>query len=182
MSTKAIADRYASALLSEAAAQGIEEAVLADLLQVRQTADASADLRMLFRSPIIEWWRKKTIVKEVFGNVLRPLTLTFLQLVIEKGRERFYREIIQSYSDLLDQRKNVLRITVDAAVELDAATRERVKQTITARTGKTVEASYAVDPSLIGGMKIAIGDQVYDGSLQHQLNELRTTLAAEILN
>ena len=57
MSIKAIADRYASALLSEAVSQGIEDAVQADLVRVKETAEASADLRMLLRSPIIEWWR-----------------------------------------------------------------------------------------------------------------------------
>lgn len=182
MSIKAIANRYASALLSEAVSQGIEEAVQADLVRVLHAADASSDLRMLLRSPIIEWWRKKAIVKEAFADSVRPLTLTFLQLVIEKGRERFYREIIQSYADLLDQRNNVLRIAVASASELDGPTRDRVQQAVATRTGKTVEAVYTVDASLIGGMRIAIGDNVYDGTLQHQLEDLRTRLSAEILN
>ena len=118
----------------------------------------------------------------MFGDVVRPLTLTFLQLVIEKGRESHYRAIINAYGDLLDQRNNVLRISVASAAELDAATRDRVQKAVATRTGKTIEAVYSVDASLIGGMRIAIGDNVYDGTLQHQLEDLRTRLSAEILN
>ena len=182
MSVKAIADRYATALLNEAVAQGREDTVEQELAMVQSTANASADLRVLLRSPIIEWWRKKAIMQEIFAQKLSPLTMSFLDLVIEKGRERFYRDIISSYGAQLDQRRNVVRVQIDSAVELDDSARERVQKALAAKTGKTVAATYGVDAALLGGMRVTIGDNVYDGSLRHQLEDLKASLAAEVLN
>lgn len=75
MSNRAIAKRYAQALLEEAASRDLESTVERDFVTINEIADASPDLRMLFRSPIIEWWRKKNIVKEVLDGRVNDLML-----------------------------------------------------------------------------------------------------------
>jgi len=176
MSTKAIATRYATALLEEAVSRDLESTVERDFVTINEIADASPDLRMLFRSPIIEWWRKKNIIKEVLAGHVNDLTMNFMMLVIEKGRERFYREIITEYLRMLDERRNILRIGVDSAKPLDEATRARVVEAIGQQSGKTVMAEFDETPELIGGLRITIGDKVYDGSLRSQLEDLRVRL------
>jgi F-type H+-transporting ATPase subunit delta len=87
MSLQRIARRYAKALLTTALQQDVAERVEQDLAGIVRTANASADLRMLFRSPVIEASRKKEIIKEIFGSSMAPLTLDFLSLLMDKGRE-----------------------------------------------------------------------------------------------
>lgn len=142
--------------------------------------NASSDLRMLFRSPIIEWWRKKNIAKEVFEGQISPLTMNFMMLVIQKGREKFFREIAEAYQELLDVRRSVLRISVDSAVAMDASVQQKLVDGLSAKTGKTVVAEFDTNDQLIGGMRVMIGDVVYDGSLRSQLEELRERLSTTI--
>ena len=176
MSNRAIAKRYAHALLEEAVSRDLESTVERDFVTINEIADASPDLRMLFRSPIIEWWRKKNIVKEVLDGRVNDLTMNFMVLVIEKGRERVIREIIAEYLRMLDVRRNILRIDVDSATALDEGTRKNVVDAIGKQSGKTVMADFDEAPELIGGLRITIGDKVYDGSLRAQLEDLRERL------
>lgn len=176
MSTQAIAKRYAQALLDEAVSRELESTVERDFVTINEIAEASPDLRMLFRSPIIEWWRKKNIVKEILQDRVNDLTMNFMVLVIEKGRERFIRDIIAEYLRMLDLRRNILRIDVDSAKVLDEATRQNVVDAIGKQSGKTVMAEFEEVPELIGGLRVTIGDKVYDGSLRAQLEDLRERL------
>jgi F-type H+-transporting ATPase subunit delta len=180
MSAKAIASRYAEALLMEAVSQGTEDVVEKDFETIRATLNGSPDLRMLFRSPIIEWWRKKNIAKEVFQGQISPLTMNFLMLVIQKGREKFAREMADAYQHLLDVRRSVLRISVDSAVAMDESVQKKLVDGLSAKTGKNVIAEFDTNADLIGGMQVMIGDVVYDGSLRSQLEELRERLSTTI--
>ncbi len=176
MSAKAIAVRYATALLEEAVARGLDATVERDIVTITEIADASPDLRMLLRSPIIEWWRKKSIIIEILQGRVNELSLNFMILVIEKGRERFFREIAASYLEMLDQRRNILRVSVESAVALDEQARTEVVDRLSTRNGKTVMATFDVEPTLIGGLRVTIGDNVFDSSLQSQLEDLRERL------
>lgn len=180
MSAKAIASRYALALLEEAVSQGVEDVVEKDLLTMKSITDSSKELRMLFRSPIIEWWRKKNIAKEVFENQVSTLTMNFLMLVIQKGREKFAREMVVEYRALLDQRRNILRVSVDSAVAMDAAVQKSLTDGLSKKLSKTVEAEFETHAELISGLRVTIGDTVYDGSLRTQLDELRERLATSV--
>lgn len=180
MSAKAIAARYAEALLMEAVSQGTEDVIEKDFETIKATLSGSPDLRMLFRSPIIEWWRKKSIAKEVFQGQISPLTLNFLMLVIQKGREKFAREIAEAYQELIDARRSVLRVTVDSAVAMDESVQKKLVDGLSTKTGMNVIAEFDTDAELIGGMRVTIRDTVYDGSLRSQLEELRERLSTTI--
>lgn len=180
MSAKAIASRYAEALLDEAVSQGIEDVVEKDFETITATMRSSPDLRMLFRSPIIEWWRKKNIAKEVFEHQISPLTMNFLMLVIQKGREKFAREIADAYQEQIDARRNVLRVSIDSAVSLEDGVRKDLSNALSKKTGMNVVASFETEADLIGGLRVTIRDTVYDGSLRTQLDELRERLATSV--
>ncbi len=177
MSVHAIATRYASALLEEAVVQKAEETVEKDLALITEILGSSPDLRVLFRSPIIEWWRKKAVAIEVLENIVSPLTMRFVVLVIEKGRERYFRAILEEFSIGLDDRRNVMRVGVESAVVMSDDQRESVVSGLSKKSGKNVVATYTENADLVGGMRVMIGDKVYDGSLRTQLDELRVRLA-----
>lgn len=177
MSVKAIASRYAHALHTEAKSQNVVDTVEKDFARIRETLDAAPDLRMLFRSPIIEWWRKKNIAVEILEKEISPLMMGFVVLVIEKGRERFFRRMAEEFQLRLDTQRNVVRVDVESAIQLDESARESVLKTMETKTGKSVISSFSETPDLLGGVRVTLGDKVFDGSLKTQLEGLRTRLA-----
>jgi F-type H+-transporting ATPase subunit delta len=177
MSQLRIARRYATALLQLAVEQNIIEAVEADITLIQTTADASPDLRLMFRSPVIDSADKVQVLKQVFGASLSPLTQQFLVLITEKGRDKFWREIISEFQALLDVQRNIQRVTVTSAAVLESATRATLVSSLEMRLGKVVQATFKENSQLLGGAQIEVGDQMLDGTLRHQLTELRQRLA-----
>ena len=80
---------------------------------------------------------------------------------------------------MIRERQGMAEAQVVSAVELSATQKKNLGQSLEKKTGKKIEAKYAVDKGLLGGIVVRIGDTVYDGSLRHRLNEMRATLAAE---
>lgn len=173
-----VARRYAKALLATALQDNNADTVERDLDHVIAQVAASSDLRMLLRSPVIEASRKKSIFAEIFGSALSPITLQFLNLLAEKGREDLIIDVTNQFRLLFDRHRSILRVTVTSAVDLDQTARDRVVATLAHRTGKTILATYAVDPTLLGGVSVRIGDTILDSTLRHHLDRLRTSLTS----
>jgi len=178
MSTLKISRRYAKALLSVAVTKNITEAVTRDVELLRSTAEASRELRSMLRSPVIESRVKKTVLQEALGASMLPETLDFFNLVIDKGRGDLWREIAAEYRGLVDGLEKIERIEVTSAVEIEAAQRASIEAAIGKKLGKSVIATYRVDPSIMGGAVVRIGDQIQDGSIRHQLHVLKHKLAS----
>ncbi len=177
MSTKAISSRYAMALLQEAERLKCTSTVESDLATVRRILESAPDLRIVFRSPVVKAWQKMNIAKDVFAGQVSELTLAFIVLVIEKGREAYLGHIAQVFQELLDAKNNVLRVTVNSAAALDGSSQKKLQTALEQRTGKHVVPTFASKPDLIGGVVVRIGDIVLDGSLRHRLQELKHELA-----
>lgn len=169
MSSLKIARRYAKSLLTSAVASGSVDTVAQDIATVRATAEASKELQAVLRSPVVTHDLKKRIVDELFSATVSPLTLSFLHLVVDKGRGDIWREIADEVGAQVDSIRNVQRVDVTSATELSAQERERIEGALSASLGRSIIATYAIDSSIIGGAIIRVGDQVHDGSLRHQL-------------
>ncbi|MBM4177973.1 MAG: ATP synthase F1 subunit delta [Ignavibacteria bacterium] len=178
MSTLKISRRYAKALLSVAVDKNILEAVTRDVETLRSTAEASRDLRSMLRSPVIESRVKKAVLQEALASTVTPEMLEFFNLVIDKGRGDLWREISGQFRSLVDGIEKIERIEVTSAVEIEASQRSALETSIGKKLGKKVVASYRVDPAIMGGAVIRIGDQIQDGSLRHQLHVLKHKLAS----
>jgi F-type H+-transporting ATPase subunit delta len=177
MSTLKISRRYAKALLSVAVEKNITDAVTRDVELLRSTAESSRELRSMLRSPVIESRVKKTVLQEALGASMSPETLDFFNLVIDKGRGDLWREISSEYRALVDGLEKIERVEVTSAVEIDAAQRSSIETAIGKKLGKKVIATYSVDPSIMGGAVVRIGDEIQDGSIRHQLHVLQHKLA-----
>lgn len=177
MSSLRIARRYATALLSLSTELNKIEEVEQDLATIEATANSSADLRLMFRSPIIESWHKVKVLQDVFGDSISDLSMDFFVLITEKRRDVYWKEIISEFRVLLDTQRSVQRVHVTSASDVDAALRTQLENALAKRTGKKIIATYSSNAELLGGTQIRMGDQVLDGSLRHQLGELRKRLA-----
>ena len=131
--------------------------------------DASPEFRRFLAAPQIAADRKRALVAEAFQAGFDPLVLRFLELVIEKHRERVLEEIILAWKELLDARANRQSATVTAAIAPDPDTMARVQAALEKATGKTIVLDKRVDPTLLGGLVIRTGDTVIDGSLRSRL-------------
>ena len=176
MSAQRIARRYAQALLESAIAENQLEVIEADIQTLAKAGASSSELRSLMRSPVVDNSKKSNVIKEVFGNAVSPLMMRFLLLMIHKNREMYYTDVIREMGVLCDEHRNIVRVDVTSAFELDAKERSAITSKLEAKLGKTVIASYLIDPAIVGGITVKIGDTITDSSIRRQLEMLRASL------
>lgn len=176
MSTGTVARRYARALYETALDSERVDVVDEDVEALRTSLDASDELVRFFKSPIVSREKKGAVVRALFEERVQPVTLRFLRMLIDKQREELLPEIVRAYRALRDRQRGVVEARARAAYELDEADRERLVRALEALSGASVRLEVEHDPELIGGLVVRIGDTVYDGSVRHQLANLREQL------
>lgn len=173
MSDTLVARRYARALRDAAVDGGVAESVDRDFQAVSESLDGSLELRQLFRSPIVSREKKSAIVDKLFGARLHATTLDFLRMMIAKRREGVFGEVARAYRQMRDEDAGIVRAHARSAVALSPESEAGLRRSLEARTGKKVHLDVELDPSLIGGVVVRVGDEVFDGSVANRLARLR---------
>ena len=117
------------------------------------------------------------IVRQVVPGI-SDVQLNLFRLLRRKGRLALGVSIASYFAELLDQERGIIRARVRTAVALDDAQREAIRGRLAGQTGRTVELEAEVDPSIIGGAILQVGDQLIDGSTRRRLQRLRQELVA----
>lgn len=177
MRNERVARRYAVALMEAAESAGAVEPVAADLEMIAATLDASRELRLLLRSPVVSPAKKRSALKSLFGARVRPVTAELLELLITKKREGDLGDVIAEWFALRDRTNNVVTAGITSALALGTEQEQRLRAELERRFKKTVRLQVTVDPAIRGGLVVRIGDTVLDASVQRQLELLRTRLA-----
>jgi F-type H+-transporting ATPase subunit delta len=176
LSISAISRRYARALVELGAERKMVDQYGDELGKVN-SAFTKGPLRLLMDSPTFAPERKAGILSDLSGALgLSEGMKNFLGLLLEKDRLRYLPQIESDYRSFADELSGVLRATVAAASEISEQHRESIKASLEKQTGKRVELTTKVDPSLIGGIQVEIGGKVFDGSLKTQLKRIEDTL------
>jgi F-type H+-transporting ATPase subunit delta len=173
MSQISVARRYTAALYEDATSRGLLTEVDADLQFLDASLRQSRDLGRIFMSPVVSREKKKRIVEQLFGAHVSGETIRFLKLLVDKQREDILPEISRVFRQLRDAREGVIEAHVSVALPMDSATETALVNNIEQMTGRKVRLISTVDPSLIGGVVVRIGDTVYNGSVRQRLKELR---------
>ncbi len=174
MAVATVAARYAKSLLDLAQEQGITETLYKDMQLFKQTVDQSRPLLLMLKNPIVRSEKKTAVLKAAFEKRLNPVTMSFLQIITKKNREPIMDAIAEEFIRQYDRLKGVERASIITTVPLTDALREQFKAMVLKTTGgKLVELEERIDPKLIGGYILRVGDQQIDGSIRNQLNELR---------
>lgn len=171
-----IVRRYATALFAAARKAGAVDQVESDLGLVSYTVEASPSLRESLEAPLVPAHVKRSVLQAIFGGNVHEITLSYLYLLVDKRREEAMAATQPFYVELANEARGVVTAEVTAAVELAAEDERRLREKLIARTGKTVELAVKLDPTIIGGLMVQIGDTVIDGSLRGQLAALREEL------
>ena len=168
-----VARPYAMALLAAAGEAGTVDAVAADLERVARALEASHDLRLLVASPVISPARKSGVLRELFARRVGEMTMEFLLLLVQKGREGMLQGIIEEFRTLGDERAGVVNVQVTSALPLAEREEAALTEQLERYTQKKVRLRLKVDRSIRGGLVMQIHDRVLDASVTHQLEQLR---------
>ncbi len=173
-----IVRRYATALFNAARNSNAIDRVESDLGLVSYTFESMPSFMEAMRSPLVARDTKKRILREVFGGKIDEVTLSFLDLLVEKRREDVALQTEPIYIALADESRGIVKCEVTTAVPLTKSEEAALAKKLSATTGKTAQLSVTIDPKIIAGLLVRIGDTVIDGSVQGQLEALREKLMA----
>jgi F-type H+-transporting ATPase subunit delta len=176
MAELSVVRRYARALFDTAQRSQSIQQVEDDLKGVDQTLRGMPQLQRILRAPTIAGPRKRELAEKVFGTRVSPLTLRFVTLVIDRRRESVLSQVYPEFRRLANAARNLLPVEVTSAVPLTDPERDALVKSLTARTGKSIQLQASVDPELLGGMVVRMGDTIIDGSVRAKLRQLRAHL------
>jgi F-type H+-transporting ATPase subunit delta len=173
----AIARRYAKALMLIGKADGNAETYRDELERVTGLITGNSDLELAITNPLYEAAGRKKVLKSVVETLtLSEVMRAFLLLVFDKGRIGFLASINDFYQKLADEVKGIARASLVSAGALSSETVEKIRATLSKKTGKDIILEVEQDPSLIGGIVTRIGDLVLDGSIRTQLLNMKESL------
>ena len=167
---------YARALFEAAREEGRLEQVAADLAAVAGAIEGVPQLASFLRNPQVDPGGKAAVLEQLCEDA-DPLVRNFVRLVAEKGRAAQLPEINRELDALVDRAQGRLSVKLTTAYELSDEEAAEIVRRIEEASGRTVEATRAVDPSLIGGIVLEIGSFRADGSVRGRLERLRHELA-----
>jgi F-type H+-transporting ATPase subunit delta len=172
--------QYANALADITLQQGAADTASQQLADFGAAYAESAELRTFLESPAVDHAAKHGVIERLLAQTGGSQILrNFLFVVIDHQRSQDLPEMISAFQDVVRQREGVAEAEISSAVELNAAQKAEFAFTLERLTGKRVEAKFSLEPSLLGGAVVRIGDTIYDGSLRSRLDGLRARLAAE---
>jgi F-type H+-transporting ATPase subunit delta len=173
--TETIARNYAEALFDLAGRSG-EADRYADLIDaVAAAIQSTPKVNAVLMSPRIPKAEKARFLGAALKGAPRDFVL-WLQAVVKRGRQGILREIAAEYLRLVDQQQNRVRASVTLAKEPDEKLRRTIEDQLSRQMDKQVIAAYLVDPEILGGAIIRVGDRVLDGSVRRRMTKLRRQL------
>ena len=164
--------RYAKAILDIAQTSGKADAVNNDMKLIVETVASSAELREFLVNPVIKMESKKAALSELFSNV-QSETKSLFHLLFENKRFEILESIAKEYNRLFDESNGVEVATVTTAFPITADLEAKVLAKIAEFSNKKITIENIVDPAIIGGFILRVGDKQYNASVASKLNELK---------
>jgi F-type H+-transporting ATPase subunit delta len=171
-----IAAVYARSLFEVAQEQGKLDEVREQLGQFADAMQDDHDLQVFFFSPYFSTQEKDDGLDRAVSGA-DPTVVNFLKLLIENHRMPVIFRVRRGYDELWEEENKLLPVQVTSAVALDDTTVKQIGDRIAEQTGRTVDLSASVDPDLLGGIVVRVGNQVLDASVRNRLEQLRKQVA-----
>ena len=176
MLNKSVARRYAEAFFSIAHEANKVDAYQAELGKVVQTIQEVENLKQYFAYPLVPTKEKKEVAAKIFSKEVSPVTLNFLLLVLDKKRQNYLELIFKEYEEMADESRNIKKAELISAMAVPDAEVSALAETLSRSTGKTIQLKLTIDPALLGGVKIRMGDKIIDASIAKKLDMLKKNL------
>jgi F-type H+-transporting ATPase subunit delta len=174
MAESRAAFRYVKSLLGLAVERNALEAVHKDMLLFSGAIAKSRQLELLLHSPVIKHDKKLAILKKLFSGKMNALTLSFFEIITRKNRESILVNIARDFHNAYNEYKGIGKAQVITTIPLDAQLRGEFEKLVRKYEGKNqVELVEKVDPGLIGGFVLNVGDRQVDASVRSKLKSLK---------
>jgi F-type H+-transporting ATPase subunit delta len=167
-----IATVYARSLFEAAEDQDKLDEIREQLGQFTDALNENRGLQVFFFSPYFSTEEKKEGLRKAIDGA-EPIFLNFLELLLENHRMPAIFRIRRGYDRLWEDYNKLLPVHVTSAVELDEETVQHIGDRISEQTGRKVELSSNVEPDILGGIVVRVGNQVLDASIRNRLDTLR---------
>ena len=182
MRAMAIALKYAKGLFTAAKELNKTKEFGEELNQIKDLLISMPEVLSALQNPIYPPDLKMGIIEEILKVMkVDPEIERFLKLLVERRRIQYIREIVIMYQELLDEELNIARGEVITAYPLSEEERKELEEVLKNYLKKEVILESKVDEGIIGGIKIRIGDLIFDGTLKTQLNKMKEIIKGEVL-
>ncbi|WP_295653468.1 ATP synthase F1 subunit delta [uncultured Mucilaginibacter sp.] len=181
MSELTVGARYAKSLIDLAEEQKSLEAVKGDMELFVQTLKASSELQAVLRNPIIPHDKKKKILDALFTGKVNKATQLFFNLMIDKSRGEVLYYTAQEFINQYNVKKNIVKASVTSATALSEENKAKIAALIQKEIGGNIILQTKVDPSLIGGFVLTVGDRQVDTSIANALKKLKSEFAQKVI-
>ncbi len=178
-----VAKRYAKALFhvigKDPSGKDLERSgkILEDLAAAFRT---HTHFRHLMLNPRFDRETRLKVLESILGSIaggqVRGPLARFVELLVKKNRFQYMTEISKAFAALVNESRGVITVPIYTAKELSQQDRDEVRRSIEALTGRKVQVRWSMDPSLIGGMVVQVGETVVDGSVRGRLEAIRKKL------
>ena len=171
-----VARRYALALFQLAGEQQLIDTVEEELRVVKEVFFVNKDLTAVLESPKVSREKKKTILSSAFASV-NPLVLNTLMLLVDRHRENEIMDVANEFSELANEERGIEAANVYSVRPLSDEERTALSVSFAKKIGKkSLQIENIVESDLLGGIKVRIGNRIFDGSLRGKLDRLERTL------
>lgn len=178
----AIAFKYAKGLFTVAKELNKTKEFGEELNQIKDLLTSMPEVLSALQNPIYPPDLKMEIIDEVLKSIkVDPEIERFLKLLVERRRIQYIKEIVAMYQELLDEELNIARGEVITAYPLSPEEKKELEEVLKEYLKKEVILESKVDEEIIGGIKIKIGDLIFDGSLKTQLGKFKEIIKGEVL-
>ncbi|MFS0555740.1 F0F1 ATP synthase subunit delta [Brevibacillus sp. 179-C9.3 HS] len=167
--SSAVGKRYARALFEVASERSKIDQVETDLGAIVQAIEGNEDLKKIMLHPHIAADAKATLADELFKSHVAEETFNFLNVLIENGREVDLFDIYRSFVQLANEARGFADAVVTSAKPLSTEEQNELAEKFGQTLNKKLRLTTVVDPTILGGIIIKIGDRLYDGSLKTKL-------------
>jgi F-type H+-transporting ATPase subunit delta len=171
-----IARNYAETLLELARRAGDLRGWGELIEQVSDAVETDRRLRIFLESPRVSGQQKKEVIQKAFGGALPREFVRFLQALVTHRRQMLIPAIAHEYHDLVDQVEGRIHASVTVARDADEADRQVIATQLSRALGKDVVPHFHVNPAILGGVVVRVGDTVLDGSIRRRLAALRANM------
>jgi ATP synthase F1 delta subunit len=171
-----IAQVYARALFEVAEERGVLDVVREQLAQFADAVSENRDLQVFLFSPYFSTEEKKDGLKRVIEGA-DPAFMNFLEALVERHRMPAIFRIRATYQALWDKANRLMPVEVTSAVPLEESIVQSIGAKVGEQTGNKIELSSVVDPDILGGIVLRVGNFILDASVRNRLNQLRKQVA-----
>jgi F-type H+-transporting ATPase subunit delta len=173
-----VARRYASALFRTAKRVDQVDRILDDLKAIADLLRKDPNLKNFLEAPQILDQYKRELFTMAFKHLVSEALFSFLVLVLEKHRIEYLLAMTAEYERLVKEDQGILQARVITARALDPVFKNRLKEELEKNTGKKIEMILMIEPKIIGGIIVILGNKIIDRSIRHELDELKEEMLA----